>query len=55
MWTPYQLRHAAATRVRQEFGIDMVRSLLGHASATMSEHYAEIDLAKARIVMERMG
>ena len=54
-WHPYQLRHAAATRIREEFGIEMVRCLLGHSSATMSEVYAEVDLKKARTVMERAG
>ena len=54
-WTPYQLRHAAATRLRKQFGLEMVRCLLGHSSATMSEVYAEVDLEKARRVMEQAG
>ena len=54
-WTPYQLRHSAATRIKRQFGIEMVRCLLGHSSATMSEEYAEDDLAKARSVMAEAG
>ena len=54
-WHPYQLRHSAATRIRKEFGIEAVRVLLGHTSATMSEEYAEADLAKARDVMSKAG
>lgn len=54
-WTPYQLRHSAATRIREQFGIEAVRVLLGHSSATMSEVYAEADLEAARRVMEQAG
>ncbi len=54
-WTPYQLRHAAATRLRREFGLEMVRCVLGHASATMSEVYAEVDHERARQAMESAG
>lgn len=54
-WTPYQLRHAAATRIKRDHGLEAVRVLLGHSSATMAEHYAEDDLAKARDVMAQAG
>ena len=54
-WHPYQIRHSAATRIRKDHGIEMVRVLLGHSSATMAEHYAEADLVKARAVMEQAG
>ena len=54
-WHPYQLRHAAATRIKRDHGLEAVRVLLGHTSATMSAHYAEDDLEKARAVMEKAG
>jgi integrase len=54
-WFPYQLRHAAATRIKREFGLEQVRVLLGHSSASMAAHYAEDDLAAARKVMEHAG
>jgi integrase len=40
-WSPGQLRHSAATRFRERFGIETTRVLLGHASAATSEIYAE--------------
>src|SRR5690606_9043564 len=54
-WFPYQLRHAAATRIRKLHGLEMVRILLGHSSAKMSEVYAEADLEKARALMADAG
>ena len=54
-WTPNQLRHNAATRIRSEFGIELARIILGHSSAVTSEIYAEADLEKARSAMEKLG
>ena len=54
-WTPYQLRHAAATRMRKDHGIEVTRCLMGHSSASMTEHYAQLDLDKARAAMEKSG
>lgn len=55
LWHPHQLRHTAATRLRREVGIEAVRVVLGHASAKVSEVYAEMDGTKARDAMERFG
>jgi integrase len=55
LWNPYQIRHSVASRLRKEYGLEMVRCLLGHSSAEMSEWYAEVDLEKARRVMEEAG
>ena len=41
-WHPYQLRHLAATTIREALGIEGVKSLLGHSQIAMSEHYARI-------------
>jgi integrase len=54
-WHPNQLRHAKATELRREFGLDAARAVLGHRSPQITEVYAEIDLAKAAQVMERLG
>ena len=54
-WHPHQLRHNAATRLRREFGIEAARVVLGHTSAAVTEIYAEVDHAKAREVMARVG
>jgi integrase len=54
-WHPHQLRHNAATRLRKEFGLDVARAILGHASAQTAELYAELDAAKAAAAMGAVG
>jgi integrase len=54
-WHPNQLRHAKATELRREAGLDAARAVLGHRSPQITEVYAEIDVAKAAQVMERLG
>jgi integrase len=54
-WHPHQLRHNAATAIRRESGIETARCVLGHSSVAMAEVYAEMDLAKARATMARLG
>jgi integrase len=54
-WGPNRLRHNAATRLRREFGLDVARAVLGHASPVVTEVYAELDGAKAAEAMERVG
>ncbi|WP_165065631.1 tyrosine-type recombinase/integrase [Paludisphaera rhizosphaerae] len=54
-WHPHQLRHSAATALRREFGLDVARAVLGHTSPVVTEIYAEMDQAKAREAMERVG
>src|SRR5262249_43744260 len=46
-WHPHQLRHTAATRFRGAFGLDIARVLLGHRTPAVTDHYAEIDRARA--------
>ena len=54
-WSPNQLRHNAATRIRREFGIELTRAVLGHASAATSEIYAELDQQKVEFIMSKHG
>ncbi len=54
-WHPPQLRHSAATRLRKEYGIEVARVVLGHASALTTEIYAEADRQKAIAVMGQVG
>lgn len=54
-WHPNQLRHNAATRVRQKYGIEVARQLLGHRSAAVTEVYAEADAARVAQVMLEVG
>lgn len=45
-WSPNQLRHNAATRMRKEYGLETASLLLGHSDATVTaKHYAERDRA----------
>lgn len=46
-WTPHQIRHAAATRLRASEGIEAARTVLGHATLTAALVYAEADLSRA--------
>lgn len=46
-WYPYQLRHGAATSVREALGVEAAAALLGHSRTSMTDHYAKITEAKA--------
>ena len=52
---PHQLRHNAATRLRQQYGIDLARTVLGHRSMMTTAIYAEADFAKARQAIRETG
>lgn len=54
-WSPNMLRHAAATRLRREIGIEAARVVLGHTSASTTEIYAEADRLKAIEAMRKLG
>jgi integrase len=40
-WHPHQLRHAAATRMRERYGLEDTQALLGHKSLASTQVYAE--------------
>jgi integrase len=42
-WSPNQLRHTAATEIRSKFGLEGAQIVLGHASADVTQVYAERD------------
>jgi integrase len=46
-WFPYQLRHLAATEVRNALGVESAQALLGHSRADMTQHYAQLSEEKA--------
>jgi hypothetical protein len=52
---PNQLRHNAATRLRKEFGVELARIILGHATAFTTEIYAEADRQQAMEVVGKVG
>ena len=54
-WHPHQLRHNAATNLRREFGIELARIILGHATAFTTEIYAEADRQQAMEVVAKIG
>lgn len=54
-WSPHRLRHNAATAIRQQYGIEVARLILGHKCSAMTEIYAEQDRGKAESVMLRIG
>lgn len=46
-WSPNQLRHSRATEVRHRHGIEAAQVVLGHATADVTQVYAERDFGKA--------
>jgi len=55
-WHPHQLRHAAATLIRKEHGLEMARIVMGHSSALVTDAvYAERDMDKVASVMREIG
>ena len=55
VWTPHQLRHTFATRIRKDFGLEAAQVLLGHARADVTQLYAERDEFRAKTVVEKSG
>ena len=54
-WTPHQLRHAAATRIRKEEGVEAAGLVLGHSNLATTEIYAEASSERARKIVLRHG
>lgn len=54
-WSPHQLRHSMATRIRKEFDIESAKAVLGHASTNVTGIYAEIDRRRAIEVAKSIG
>lgn len=54
-WSPNRLRHSFATEVRRSNGLEACQVLLGHASADISQLYAERDFALAARIARQIG
>lgn len=54
-WSPNQLRHAAATEIRKKFGLEAAQVVLGHASADITQVYAERNQRLAADVIKQIG
>lgn len=55
VWTPNQLRRTAATEIRRRFGLEAAQLICGHATANVTQVYAERDLALAIKVAQAVG
>jgi integrase len=55
IWSPNRLRHAAGTKVRQQYGLEGAQVILGHAKADVTEIYAERDTERARQIAMEIG
>jgi site-specific recombinase XerC len=54
-WHPHQLRHTAATDIRRQFGLEAVQHVLGRATLSVSELYAEKNAEVAMRVAASIG
>jgi integrase len=54
-WSPNQLRHSRATEVRRVYGLEAAQVTLGHATADVTQVYAERDRELARRVALETG
>ncbi len=54
-WTPNQLRHLAATEIRDAFSHDDAGAVLGHAQPDTTAIYSEAAVNKAAAVAARIG
>ena len=54
-WSPLQLRHTAATRLRAKYGLEAAKVILGHTRVETSQIYAEADQTKAQRIMGEVG
>jgi integrase len=54
-WSSNQLRHTAATTIRERYGIESAQVVLGHSDPRTTEIYAERDFQKAASIMRELG
>ena len=54
-WGPNRLRHATATEIRKAFGLEAVQVVLGHATADVTQVYAERDMDLAERIALAVG
>jgi integrase len=53
-WGPNRLRHSRATELRS-YGLDVVKTILGHSKVETSQVYAEKDIAAAMELVAKIG
>ena len=54
-FTPYEGRHACATRIREAASLDAAAAVLGHAKISMTEHYSKLNGDLAAAMMAKLG
>jgi integrase len=54
-WSPLQLRHTAATMIRERYDLEAAQAVLGHARPDTTTRYAERDLERAKRVVREVG
>ncbi|MHC4999104.1 MAG: tyrosine-type recombinase/integrase [Planctomycetota bacterium] len=54
-WTPYQMRHTTATKVRKEMGYECAGATLGHTNMSATAIYAERNQGLADEAAKRFG
>ena len=55
VFTPHWLRHTAATRIRDEHGVEAAQVMLGHSKIDMTQHYSAQARSKAAAVAREVG
>jgi integrase len=54
-WHPHQLRHSAATEIRRQFGIEAAQTILGHATLSVTQVYAEKNAEAGQRIAAAIG
>ncbi|HET6325478.1 MAG TPA: site-specific integrase, partial [Planctomycetaceae bacterium] len=54
-WKPNQLRHTAATLIRERYGVEAAATVLGHSDPRVTAIYAERDFKLASDVIQKIG
>jgi integrase len=54
-WSPNQLRHAGATRIREQASLDAAQIILGHSTVATTQVYAEKNLNAALEIAAKIG
>ncbi len=54
-WHPHQLRHNAATELRKRYGLEAAQVTLGHKTLSVTEIYAEKNVAAAMRIAAEVG
>jgi len=54
-WSPHQIRHSRATRIRSIYGIEAAQHYLGLATIDVAQIYAHESLKKVSAIAKRIG